>query len=77
MLREEPRADLGGYDAKGEPLHPEPDFDYVPELIKLNAQGASVLWPPGIRMLTAGLTAAAVFFWSRLMSLRFLRNTAS
>lgn len=36
MLREEPRADLGGFDEKGEPKHPEPDFDYVPELIKHN-----------------------------------------
>ncbi len=37
ILREEPREDLGGYDRKGEPLHPEPDFDYIPELIKVNA----------------------------------------
>ncbi len=37
ILREEPREDLGGFDAHGDPLHPEPDFDYIPELIKLNA----------------------------------------
>jgi len=39
MLREEPREDLGGHDADGEPLHPEPDFDYIPELIAINSAG--------------------------------------
>ncbi|MCP4135089.1 MAG: hypothetical protein GY754_29205 [bacterium] len=39
MLREEPREDLGGTDAKGEPLHPEPDFDYIEELMELNKSG--------------------------------------
>jgi phosphoglucomutase len=39
MLREQPREDMGGYGADGEPLHPEPDFDYIPELIKLNSTG--------------------------------------
>jgi phosphoglucomutase len=39
ILREEPREDLGGLDAHGHPLHPEPDFDYIGELIKLNATG--------------------------------------
>eukprot|EP00755_Sulcionema_specki_P027641 Sspe_Gene.88208::Locus_60269_Transcript_1_1_Confidence_1.000_Length_2169::g.88208::m.88208/K01835/pgm; phosphoglucomutase len=32
MVRETPRADLGGDDA-----HPEPDFDYIKQLIDLNA----------------------------------------
>jgi len=36
MLRQEPREDLGGFNDNGEPCHPEPDFDYVDELIKLN-----------------------------------------
>lgn len=36
FLRVEPREDLGGYDDNGEPLHPEPDFDYISELIKFN-----------------------------------------
>ncbi|MDA3899484.1 MAG: hypothetical protein PF637_03080 [Spirochaetes bacterium] len=40
MLREEPRADLGGFDSTGEPMHPEPDFDYVGELIKHNSDGS-------------------------------------
>ena len=39
LLREEPREDLGGLDEHGHPLHPEPDFDYISELIKLNASG--------------------------------------
>jgi phosphoglucomutase len=39
MVREQPREDLGGLDALGHPLHPEPDFDYIRELIKLNATG--------------------------------------
>ncbi len=39
MLREEPREDLGGIDEKGEPLHPEPDFDYVKDLIALSSSG--------------------------------------
>ncbi len=39
MLRREPREDLGGTDSKGEPLHPEPDYDYISELIKLNGTG--------------------------------------
>lgn len=39
ILREEPREDLGGFDASGEPLHPEPDFDYISELIELNSSG--------------------------------------
>ncbi len=39
ILREEPREDLGGFDAHGDPLHPEPDFDYIPELISLNSSG--------------------------------------
>ncbi|HRX14680.1 MAG TPA: hypothetical protein P5123_00035 [Spirochaetota bacterium] len=37
MLREEPRTDLGGFDDKGEPKHPEPDFDYVSDLINHNS----------------------------------------
>lgn len=37
MLREEPREDLGGLDEHGHPCHPEPDFDYIAELIKLNS----------------------------------------
>ena len=36
-LRVEPREDLGGFDENGEPMHPEPDFDFIPELIKLNS----------------------------------------
>ncbi len=39
IIREEPRPDLGGFDSSGEPLHPEPDFDYVPRLIEMNATG--------------------------------------
>lgn len=39
MLRAEPREDLGGTGANGEPLHPEPDYDYISELIKLNNTG--------------------------------------
>lgn len=39
ILREEPREDLGGFDANGEPMHPEPDFDYIDELIRLNSSG--------------------------------------
>ncbi len=39
MIRSEPREDLGGRDEKGEPLHPEPDFDYIKELIQLNGSG--------------------------------------
>jgi phosphoglucomutase len=39
MLRQEPREDLGGIDSSGEPLHPEPDFDYISDLIKLNSTG--------------------------------------
>jgi phosphoglucomutase len=39
ILREEPREDLGGFDEQGQPLHPEPDFDYISELIALNATG--------------------------------------
>jgi phosphoglucomutase len=39
IIREEPREDLGGLDPHGHPLHPEPDFDYIGELIKLNASG--------------------------------------
>ena len=37
ILREEPREDLGGYNDNMEPMHPEPDFSYIPELIKLNS----------------------------------------
>ncbi|PKL39137.1 MAG: hypothetical protein CVV44_09740 [Spirochaetae bacterium HGW-Spirochaetae-1] len=39
ILREEPREDLGGCDEKGEPLHPEPDFDYIERLIEMNNTG--------------------------------------
>ncbi len=39
ILHEDPRDDLGGYDAAGQPLHPEPDFRYIPELIDLNSTG--------------------------------------
>lgn len=39
MLRERPDEFLGGTDAHGHPMHPEPDFAFVPELIKLNASG--------------------------------------
>jgi len=39
ILREEPREDLGGFDEHGEPLHPEPDFEYLPRLIEENAKG--------------------------------------
>lgn len=39
ILREEPREDLGGFDERGVPLHPEPDFDYIPELIEINSSG--------------------------------------
>jgi phosphoglucomutase len=39
ILREEPREDLGGFDACGEPLHPEPDFDFIADLAKRNATG--------------------------------------
>ncbi len=37
ILREQPDEYLGGNNAQGHPLHPEPDFDFIPELIKLNA----------------------------------------
>jgi len=36
MHREKPREDFGGNDESGEPLHPEPDFDFIEELISLN-----------------------------------------
>lgn len=39
IIKEEPRDDLGGYDADGHPLHPEPDFRYIPDLIALNDTG--------------------------------------
>ncbi len=39
IMREEPREDLGGFDEHGHALHPEPDFDYIPELIARNATG--------------------------------------
>jgi phosphoglucomutase len=39
FLREEPRPDLGGYDESGEAMHPEPDFDYIKELISINNSG--------------------------------------
>ncbi len=39
MIRSDPREDLGGFDINGEPLHPEPDYDYIGELIKLNGTG--------------------------------------
>jgi phosphoglucomutase len=39
ILREEPREDLGGYDEHGHPMHPEPDFAYIPDLIKENSTG--------------------------------------
>ncbi len=39
IIHSEPRSDLGGFDDKGEPLHPEPDFTYIPELISMNATG--------------------------------------
>ncbi|HPR49009.1 MAG TPA: hypothetical protein PK341_13585 [Spirochaetota bacterium] len=39
MLRAEPREDLGGYDKKGMPLHPEPDFDYIDNLMSHNLSG--------------------------------------
>lgn len=37
IIREEPREDLGGYNENMEPMHPEPDFSYIPELIRLNS----------------------------------------
>ncbi len=37
IIREEPREDLGGFNENMEPMHPEPDFSYIPELIKLNS----------------------------------------
>jgi len=39
IIREAPREDLGGLDEHGHPLHPEPDFDYIRELITMNATG--------------------------------------
>ena len=36
FYREEPREDLGGLDSSGEPLHPEPDFAYISQLIEAN-----------------------------------------
>jgi len=39
ILRQEPRQDLGGYNENNEPLHPEPDFDFIPKLIELNSTG--------------------------------------
>jgi phosphoglucomutase len=39
FVRGEPRADLGGYDESGEAMHPEPDFDYIRELISINDSG--------------------------------------
>ncbi|HSA14697.1 MAG TPA: hypothetical protein P5346_08135 [Spirochaetota bacterium] len=39
LLRSEPREDLGGYDKKGNPLHPEPDFDYIGLLKEHNSSG--------------------------------------
>ena len=39
ILRGEPREDLGGLDSSGEPMHPEPDFDYIESLIEYNDTG--------------------------------------
>ena len=39
LLRSEPREDLGGLDRKGNPLHPEPDFDYIDILKEHNSTG--------------------------------------
>lgn len=39
MLRERPDEFLGGTDAHGHPMHPEPDFAFIPDLIRLNLSG--------------------------------------
>jgi phosphoglucomutase len=39
IIREEPREDLGGHDESGEPMHPEPDFDFIGQLMEMNASG--------------------------------------
>lgn len=39
IIREEPREDLGGHDEKGEPMHPEPDFGFINQLMEMNASG--------------------------------------
>ncbi len=39
LLRCEPREDLGGCDDAGNALHPEPDFDYIDQLMEYNATG--------------------------------------
>ncbi len=39
IFRTEPRQDLGGYDEAGEPLHPEPDYAFLPKMLSENATG--------------------------------------